>query len=70
MSGGDRPPPIFYVDDFPFWKIRMEAYFEAIDIGVYRAATQWFPKPKDPKNLTSDEANYEKWNAKGKKHPL
>jgi hypothetical protein len=24
MSNGDGPPPIFYGDDFPYWKIRME----------------------------------------------
>ena len=44
----------------------MEAYLEAIDVGVLRAATQGFPKPKDPTNLASDEANYEKWNTKDK----
>lgn len=66
MSNGDGPPPVFDGDDFPYWKIRMEAYLEAIDIGVYRAASQGFPKPKDPDNLVGDEANYEKWNAKAK----
>ena len=44
----------------------MEAYLEAIDIGVYKAATQGFPKPRDPTNLVGDEYNYEKWNAKAK----
>ena len=44
----------------------MEAYLEAIDVGVYRASTQGFPKPKDPANLVDDEANYEKWNAKAR----
>jgi hypothetical protein len=66
MSGGDGPPPIFYGDDFPYWKIRMEAYLEAIDIGVYKAATQGFPEPRDPTNLVGEEFNYEKWNAKTK----
>ena len=56
MSGGDGPPPVFYGDDFP----RMEAYLEAIDIGVYKAATQGFPQPRDPTNLVGDEFNYEK----------
>jgi hypothetical protein len=57
MSGGDGPPPVFYGDDFPYWKIRMEAYLEVIDIGVYKAATQGFSEPKgfseprDPTNL-------------------
>jgi hypothetical protein len=66
MSGGDGPPPVFYGDDFPYWKIHMEAYFEAIDIGVYKAATQGFPKPRDATNLVGDEYNYEKWNSKAK----
>ena len=44
----------------------MEAYLEAIDVRVYRASTQGFPKPKDPTNLVGDEVNYEKWNAKAR----
>jgi hypothetical protein len=36
MSSGDGPPPVFDGDDFPYWKIRMEAYLEAIDISVYK----------------------------------
>jgi hypothetical protein len=44
----------------------MEAYLEAIDIGVYKAATQGFPKPRDLTNLVGEEFNYEKWNAKAK----
>jgi hypothetical protein len=51
MSDGDGPPPVFDGDDFPYWKIRMEAYLEAIDIGVYKAATQGFPESRDPTNL-------------------
>ena len=66
MSHRNGPPPIFEGDDFPYWKICMEAYLEAIDVGVYRASTQGFPKPKDPANLVDDEANYEKWNAKAR----
>ena len=42
----------------------MEAYLEALDVGVLRAASQGFPKPKDPANLQGDEVHYEKWNAK------
>jgi hypothetical protein len=61
MSHGDEPPPMFKGDDFPYWKICMEAYLEAIDVGVYIAA-QGFTKPKDPANLISDEVHYEKWN--------
>jgi hypothetical protein len=63
MSGGDGPPPVFYGDDFTYEKICMEAYLEAIDIGVYKAATQGFSEPRDPTNLVGDEYNYEKWNA-------
>jgi hypothetical protein len=44
----------------------MEAYLEAIDIGVYNVATQGFPQPRDASNLLGDEVNYEKWNAKAK----
>jgi hypothetical protein len=65
MSSGDGPPPVFDGDDFPYWKIRMEAYLEAIDIGVYKATTQGFLEPRDPTNLV-EEFNYEKWNAKAK----
>jgi hypothetical protein len=66
MSDGDGPPPVFYGDNFPYCKIRMEAYLEAIDIGVYKATTHGFPEPRDVTNLVSDEYNYEKWNAKTK----
>jgi hypothetical protein len=44
----------------------MEAYLEAIDIGVYKTTTQGFPQPRDATNLLGDEINYEKWNAKAK----
>ena len=59
MFHGDGPPPIFEGDDFSYWKIRMEAYLEALDVGVLRAASQGFPKPKDPVNLQGDEVNYD-----------
>ena len=58
MSHRDGPPPIFERDDFPYWKIRMETYLETLDVGVLRAASQGFPKPKDPANLQGDEVNY------------
>jgi hypothetical protein len=51
MSDGDGSPPVFYGDDFPYWKICMEAYLEAIDIGVYKAATQGFPESRVPQIL-------------------
>jgi hypothetical protein len=42
----------------------MEVYLEAIDIGVYPAAIQEFPKFRYTTNLLGDKVNYEKWNAK------
>jgi hypothetical protein len=54
------------MDLLPFLKKNMEAYLEAIDIGVYKATTQGFPEPRDPANLVGEEFNYEKWNAKAK----
>ena len=61
MSHRDGPPPIFEGDDFPYWKIHMEAYLEALDVGILRAASQGFPKPQDPTHLQGDEVIYEKW---------
>ena len=60
MSHGDGPPPIFEGYDFSYWRIRMEAYLEALDVGILRAASQGFPKPQDSTNLQGDEVNYEK----------
>ena len=51
MSHRDGPPPVFEGHYFPYWKIRMEVYLEALDVGVLRAASQGFPTPKDPANL-------------------
>jgi hypothetical protein len=62
----DGPPPVFYGDNFPYWKICMEAYLEAIYIGVYKATTQGFPQPRDTTNILGDENNYDKWNAEAK----
>ena len=42
----------------------MEAYLEALDVGILRAASQGFPKPRDPTHLQGDEVNYDKWNAR------
>ena len=53
MSHGDGPPSIFEGDDFPYWKILMKAYLEALDVGILRAASQGFPKPRDPKAMRS-----------------
>ena len=71
MSHGDGPPPIFEGDDFPYWKkIHMEAYLEALDVGILRATSQGFPKPQDATHLQGDEVNYKKMECKGSKHHL
>ena len=44
----------------------MEAYLEALDVGILRAASQGFPTPKNATQLQDDEVNYEKWNAKAR----
>ena len=44
----------------------MGAYLEALDVGILRAASQGFLKPKNPTHLQGDEVNYEKWNAKAR----
>ena len=66
MSHRDGPPSIFEKDDFPYWKIRIEAYLEALDVGILRAASQGFPAPRNAAQLQGDEVNYEKWNAKAR----
>jgi hypothetical protein len=66
MSNGEGPPPIFEGDDFPYQKIRMEAYLKVIDVGCLRATTEGLPKVKDPANLVGDEEKYDRWNAKAK----
>ena len=66
MSHRDGPPPIFERDDFPYWKIIMEAYLEALDVGILRAASHGFPRPRNPTQLQGNEVNYEKWNAKAR----
>ena len=64
MSHGNGHPPIFEGDDLR--KIRMEAYLEALDVGILRAASQGFPAPRNAAQLQGDEVNYEKWNAKAR----
>ena len=44
----------------------MDAYLEALDVGILRAASQGFPKPRDATNLQGDEVNYEKLNTKAR----
>ena len=66
MSGGDGPPPMFEGDDFPYWKIRMESYLEAVDVKCCQTAITGFAKPKEGTSLTPNEEENEKWNAKAK----
>jgi hypothetical protein len=60
MSNGEGLPPIFEGDDFPYWKIRIEAYLKDIDVGCLRAATERLPKLKDPANPVGDEEKYDR----------
>jgi hypothetical protein len=48
MSNGEGPPPIFEGDYFLFWKIRMEAYPEAIDVDVLEPPPKGFLKSRIP----------------------
>lgn len=52
--------------NFSYWKIWMEAYLDAIDSGVLKAAESVFPAIKDSTAPTPDQANYYKWNAKAR----
>ncbi|XP_066365616.1 uncharacterized protein [Miscanthus floridulus] len=66
MSHGDRPPPFFEGDDFPYWKVCMEAYLEAVDVGVLKAATDGFANIRYDDDPFGDDTHHEKWNAKAK----
>ena len=44
----------------------MEAYLEALDVGILRATSQGFPKPRDLTHLQGNEVNYKKYNAKAR----
>jgi hypothetical protein len=66
MSNVDGHNPMFEGDDFPYWKICLEVYLEAIDVGMYKSTVQGFSRPKDTANLVGDEEHYEKWNAKAR----
>ena len=52
--------------DFSYWKVRMEAYVDAVDKGILLATTRGLPSIKDPLKPTDDESNYEKWNARAR----
>ena len=60
MSSGEGPPPVFNGDDFPYWKVRMESYMEAIDTLLYTAAVTGFPTVVDKDKPIMSEQNYEK----------
>ena len=62
----EGPPPVFNGEDFPYWKIRMETYLEAIDENVYTAAVVGFPKIVKKDAPTSAEQQYDKFNAKAR----
>ena len=51
---------------FLIGKFAWRAYLETLDVGILRAASQGFPKPRDATHLQGDEVNYEKWNAKAR----
>jgi hypothetical protein len=55
MSNGKGPPPTFEGDNFPYWKIHMETYLEAIDVGCLRARTEGLSPIRDPANPSGDE---------------
>jgi len=44
----------------------MEAYLEAVDLGVLRSTLTGLPPVVDKTKPTHDEANYDKWNAKAR----
>jgi hypothetical protein len=66
MSNGEGQPPIFEGDDFPYWKIRIKAYLEAIDVGCLRATTEGLSEVKDPANPIGDKEKYDRWNTKAR----
>ncbi|WVZ80284.1 LOW QUALITY PROTEIN: hypothetical protein U9M48_027775 [Paspalum notatum var. saurae] len=66
MSSGESPPPVFNGDDFPYWKVHMESYMEAINTLLYTAAITGFPAVVNKDKPTTSEQNYEKWNVKAR----
>jgi len=51
---------VFDGEDFPYWKIRMESYMEAIDPLLHTAAITGFPAVVDKDKPTASDQNYEK----------
>ena len=62
----ERPPPVFDGEDFPYWKIRIETYLEAVDENLYTAAVKGFPEIVKKDAPTPTEQQYEKFNAKAR----
>jgi len=65
MSSED-PPPVYDGEDFPYWKIRIETYLEAVDENLYTAAVKGFPEIVKKDAPTPAEQQYEKFNAKAR----
>ena len=51
-------------EGFPYRKIRMETYLEAIDEWVHTATVVGFPEIADKTKLSSAEKQYDKLNAR------
>ena len=62
----EGPPPVFDGEDFVYWKIRMEAYLEAIDEGVLTTTVTGFLEIVNKDAPTPYERQYEKFNAKAR----
>ena len=62
----EGPPPVFDDRDFSYWKIRIEAYVDAMDANVLKVTTVGFPAPADENNLTALEITHARLNAKAR----
>lgn len=51
---------MFDGEDFPYWKIHMESYLEAIDTSLHTAAVNGFPAIVDKNKPTLTELSYER----------
>ncbi|KAJ1257413.1 hypothetical protein BS78_K040700 [Paspalum vaginatum] len=60
MSSGEGAPPVFDGEHFPYWKIHMEFYLEAIDISLHTAAIIGFPTIVDKNKPTLEELSLSK----------
>ena len=57
---------MFDGEDFPYWKLHMETYLEAIDENVYTAAVICFPEVADKTKAIPAEKQYDKFNVKAR----